>query len=143
MAIKKQWFEIVAPPFFGEKQVGETLAVEPKQLIGRAISTSLIDLDPETKKFWIKINLSIVNVDGVKARTEIIGHDTMFEHIYRMVQRHSRRVDCIQDITTNDNTKVRVKTVLIIPRRVGTSIKKAVRAKTLETTKSVVSNTDF
>jgi ribosomal protein S3AE len=60
-----------------------------------------------------------------------------------MVQRHSRRVDCIQDITTNDNTKVRVKTVLIIPRRVGTSIKKAIRAKTLETTKSVVSNTDF
>jgi ribosomal protein S3AE len=135
MAVKKQWFEIAAPAFFGEKPIAETLAAEAKQIVGRVVSVSLSDLDPQAKKFWLKIDLRISDVQGSKAMTEIIGHDILTEKISRMVQRYSRRVDDIQDVVTTDGAKVRVKSVLTIPGSVGTSIKDAIRAKMHDTVK--------
>jgi ribosomal protein S3AE len=68
-----------------------------------------------------------------------MGHDCTGERVYRMVQRHARRVDCIQDVQAKD-AKLRVKTVLIIPHRVGTSIKDAIRTKLREAIEQLVSN---
>ena len=87
LAIKKQWYEIVAPKMFGEKVVGETLAVEPKQLIGRKIETNLVELSKDFSKFYVKLHFQINNVEGNKAYTKLVGHDVMRERIYRMVKR--------------------------------------------------------
>jgi small subunit ribosomal protein S3Ae len=143
MAIKKLWYDILAPKQFGEKKIGESLAAEPKQLIGRVVKVALSDLGDEFQKFYLKLVLKVVDVAGTQAKTEIIGHDCMYERIYRMVQRRVRRVDCIQDIKTKDGRKLRVKTVLIIPRRVGTSIKDSVRAKLKEVVGRDVSALSF
>ena len=127
MAIKKQWYEIIAPKMFGEKVVGETLAVEPKQLIGRKIETNLVELSNDFSKFYIKLHFQISNVEGGKAYTKLVGHDVMRERIYRMVQRSVRRVDVIQDVVTKDNVNIRVKTVYVLMKRVNSSIKMATR----------------
>ncbi len=143
MAIKKLWYEILAPAQFGEKPIGESLAAEPKQLIGRVVKLALSDLGNEFQKFYIKLVLKVVDVEGTRAKTQIVGHDCMYERIYRMVQRRARRVDCIQDTKTKDGRKLRVKTVLIIPRRVGTSIKDSVRARLREVVDKEVSALTF
>ncbi|MBI3190351.1 hypothetical protein HYZ41_01460 [archaeon] len=127
MAVKKQWYEIVAPKMFDEKVVGETMAVEPKQLIGRTLDVNLIELIQDYSKFYMKMKLQIERIEGQKAFTKLVGHDTMTERVYRMVQRHGRRVDVVQDITTKDGVKVRVKTVFVLLKRVGTSMKDATR----------------
>lgn len=128
MAIKKTWYEIIAPKMFDEQVIGETPAVDSKQLIGRTMKISLMDISKDHSKFYIKLNFQIERIDG-KAYTRFVGHECMPERIYRMVQRRMRRVDCVQDVKTSDGFKLRVKSILIIPRRVGTSIKDAVRAK--------------
>jgi len=138
MAIRKTWYEIEAPTYFKEQIVGETPASDPKYLIGRVVSVSLADLQADARKFYLKFNFRIVNVDG-KAKTIFIGHDITSEKIYRMVQRHSRRVDSIQDIQLADGSKIRVKAVLIIPKRVSTSVKDSVRKKMDEAIMQVVS----
>ncbi|MEM7813303.1 MAG: hypothetical protein QW548_00185 [Candidatus Aenigmatarchaeota archaeon] len=138
MAIKKMWYEIVAPAMFGSGVIGQTLAAEPKQLPGRVLNIPLPDLGIQSNKFYLKINLAIDAVDGTKATTKFIGHECVAERIYRMVQRHVRRVDAIQDVQLKDG-KLRVKAVLIIPRRVSTSVKNAVRAKMKETIQQLVS----
>ena len=56
----------------------------------------------------------------------------MRERIYRMVQRRVRRVDVVQDVKTKDGLKIRIKTVFVLIRRVGTSIKSATRQKAKE-----------
>ncbi len=132
MALKKQWYEIIAPKAFGEKVVGETLASDPKNLIGRKITVSLLDLSRDYARFYIKLIFQVHDVQGNKAYTKLVGHDIMRERIYRMVQRRVRRVDAIQDIETNDGIKIRVKTVFVLIRRVGTSIKSAARKKAKE-----------
>ena len=139
MAVKKIWYDIVAPEMFGSTVIGQTLAAEPKQLVGRVLKLALPDMNVESRKFYIKICLRIDSVEGTKALTRFMGHDCTGERVYRMVQRHARRVDCIQDVQAKD-AKLRVKTVLIIPHRVGTSIKDAIRTKLREAIEQLVSN---
>lgn len=132
MALKKQWYEIYAPKAFGEKLLGETPAADPKSLIGRKITVSLLELSRDYQKFYLKLTFQVADIQGSKANTKLVGHDIMRERIYRMVQRRVRRVDVIQDIVTKDNEKVRIKTVFVLIRRVGTSIKAATRQKAKE-----------
>ncbi|MCX6815797.1 MAG: 30S ribosomal protein S3ae [Candidatus Aenigmarchaeota archaeon] len=143
MALKKQWYEIVAPKMFGEPVIGETLAVEPKHLIGRVLEVNLLEVIKDYSKFYIKLNLRIDKVEGQKAFTKIIGHDTMTERIYRMVQRHGRRVDVVNDVTTKDGLKVRVKTVFVLLKRVGTSMKDATRAVAKKQVQEIVEKMTF
>jgi small subunit ribosomal protein S3Ae len=137
MAIKKIWYDIVSPPMFGSAVVGQTLAAEPKQLPGRSLKIALPDMGIDSKKFYIKTDLRIESVDGTRALTKFVGHECVHERISRMVQRYSKRIDCIQDVDAKDG-KIRVKTVMIIPKRVSTSIKDAVRAKVRETVSQLV-----
>lgn len=132
MALKRQWYELYSPKAFGEKMLGETPANDPKSLIGRKIAVSLLELSRDYARFYIKLILQVGEVQGNKAFTKLVGHDIMRERIYRMVQRRVRRVDVIQDVMTKDNLKVRVKTVFVLIRRVGTSIKSATRQKARE-----------
>ncbi len=127
MAVKKQWYEIVAPAMFGEKVLGETLSSDPKGLVGRKIDVSLIELSKDFSKFYFKINFQVDKVEGNKATTKLVGHECMRERIYRMVQRHGRRVDVVQDITTKDGKKIRVKTVFMLIKRVGKAKKDITR----------------
>lgn len=127
MALKKQWYEIVAPKAFGEKVVGETPSVDPRSLVGRKINVSLMDVAREYQKFYVKLQFQIERVEGIRAYTKFVGHDIMRERIYRMVQRRVRRVDVIQDLTTKDGIRLRVKTVFVLIRRVNTSTKAATR----------------
>lgn len=128
MALKKQWYEIVSPKMFGERVVGETPAVDAKQLVGRKIQTSIVEVSRDFSRFFVKLNFQITDVSGTKAFTKLIGHDVMSERIYRMVQRYVRRVDVIQDVTTKDGVKLRVKTVFTLARRVNTALKVASRS---------------
>ncbi len=118
MALKKQWYEIVAPKVFGEKVIGETLCNDPKNLVGRKIEVSLLDLARDFSKFYIKLQFQVERIDGSRAYTKFVGHDCLRERIYRMVQRRARRVDIIQDARTKDGFLLRVKTVFILLMRV-------------------------
>lgn len=143
MALKKQWYEIVAPKMFGEKVIGETPAVEPKQLVGRKVQTSIVEVSKDFSRFFVKLNFQITDVSGSKAHTKLVGHDVMNERIYRMVQRHVRRVDVIQDVTTKDKVKLRVKTVFTLARRVNSALKTAARAVARDVVEKSATQTNF
>ncbi|MDI6721070.1 MAG: 30S ribosomal protein S3ae [Candidatus Aenigmarchaeota archaeon] len=143
MALKKKWYEIVSPKMFGEKKIGETLSVDPSSLIGRKIEVSMLEIANNYQRFYIKPQFQIVHVEGDKALTKFIGHDVMRERVYRMVQLHGRRVDCIQEVTTKDGVKVRVKTVFILIKRVGTSMKNSCRAYATRVVEDAAKETGF
>jgi len=143
MPVKKQWYEIIAPKMFGEKVLDETLAVEPKHLIGRKIYVNLADFTNDYSKFYVKLIFQIDRVEGTKAYTKFVGHDTMRERVYRLVQRRGRRVDCVQDVRTKDGVNLRVKTIFMLIRRVGTSMKKDARKKTYEIVENAAKENTF
>lgn len=143
MAVRKQWYEIIAPKMFGSAVIGETLAADPRQLVGRMIDVSLIDISRNYSKFFVSVRLRIDSIDGSKALTKLVGHDVLRERIYRMVQRHGRRVDAIQDVVTKDGTKIRVKTVFMLIKRVGASTKHATRKMTCDLVEEAAKKSTF
>jgi len=139
VAIKKIWYEIIAPKIVGEITVGETPAADPKQLIGRIVNVSVADIDRKHPKFYLKLAFQIENVEGTKAFTKFVGHDILSERIYRMVQRRSSRIDSIEDLVTKDGVKLRIKPLMILPSKVATSVKHDVRRIMTETVRKIVS----
>ncbi|MCD6557581.1 MAG: 30S ribosomal protein S3ae [Candidatus Aenigmarchaeota archaeon] len=137
MAVKKDWYEIIAPKFLGNHVVGETLTGNPKTLKGRTVEVSMMDINNDFSKFYIKLKLQVTEVDGKKLYTRFIGHDILKEKIYRMVLRRRRRVDSIDLVRTKDGKTIRIKTITIILRRTKTSIKEAVRKKISEMIRDV------
>lgn len=128
---------------FGEKVIGETLAADGKALVGRKINVSLIELSKDFSKFYFKINFQVDKIEGNKALTKLVGHECMRERIYRMVQRHGRRVDVVQDVVTKDGTKVRVKTVFMLIKRVGKAKKDGARKIARDIVEKVVKESTF
>ena len=134
----KKWFTMVAPPYFGSKEIGETLASEPQALIGRRVTIPLVQLTEDFSKYYLKITFRIKKVEGERAFTEFDGLECTRDYIARMVVRRVRRIDAVQDLETKDGKKIRVKTITIISKKAKSSMEKAIRKKVEELVKNWV-----
>jgi small subunit ribosomal protein S3Ae len=131
----KAWFKVLAPEFLGGKSIGETMAIDPETIKGRVINVSLVELDGETQKFYMKVFLKITSMDGTTAKTVFYGHDCTRDFIARIVQARTTRIDT-NDIVQLKDGKLRVKAIAICMRpvasAVATAMRKAVSAKIAE-----------
>jgi len=134
----KEWFTVIAPKVFGEKEIGVTLASEPKELLGRELTLSALEVVDNMNKYYLKISFKIVRVEGNKAFTEFHGSECMQDYIARMVVRRVRRIDTIQDLLTKDKVKLRVKSLCVISRKAKSSIEKNLSNKLKEIIKEEV-----
>ncbi|MGC8816448.1 MAG: 30S ribosomal protein S3ae [Candidatus Hadarchaeum sp.] len=115
---EKEWFEVVAPPMFGSQKIGETLASEPEQLIGRVFETTLGDLIEDFSKSHIKLYFQVKEVRDRQALTKFIGHEMARDYIRSQVRRRAGKVDDIATVTTKDGYKLRVTSMVTTLRRV-------------------------
>jgi small subunit ribosomal protein S3Ae len=123
----KKWYNILAPKIFDENVIGRTLVVDPKHLIGRRISLSLLELTNDMNKYYMKYTFIVSKLDGDNAYTIFDGFECLRDYISRMVLRRVSRVDTVQDLVTKDGIKLRVKGLAIISRRAKYSIQQRVR----------------
>jgi small subunit ribosomal protein S3Ae len=123
----KKWFTIMAPTIFGGKQIGRTLATDPKALIGRRIDVNTADLTGDPTRYFMKLTFKIVSVQNGRAMTKFDGFKCFRDYVMRLVLKRTTRVDAVQNLTTRDKIRVRVKSIVILPRRVKTSIERSVR----------------
>jgi len=129
MALKlkgKEWYQIVAPKFFGDFVIGETIAMEPKQLKGRVIETSLTDITGDPNKYYLKFYFKIEDVKNKKAITRFFGHDCTKDFLARIVRRRINRIDTNDVVNLKDN-KIRIKSIAISNRRVSKNVEIKVR----------------
>jgi len=134
----KEDYVIISPKVFGEKEIGLTMASDPKLLIGREIILSALELTENVNKYYLKILFKINKVEGNKAFTEFHGAECLQDYISRMVVRRVRRIDTIQDVFTKDGIELRVKCICVVSRKAKGSIEKAIRKKIEEIIKQEV-----
>lgn len=125
----KKWYDIHAPSMFGSMKIGETLASEPEKVEGRVIETTLGQLIDDFSKNHIKIYLKIKEVEDSKAKTEFMGHDMSREYIRSQVRRRATKVDCITDVTTPDDRKLRITSIAVTLNRTKGPQKKAIQKR--------------
>ena len=136
----KEWYKIIAPPNFGEKEIGKTLATEPSKLIGKRVSLSAIELTDNFSKYYLKLNFKVSKVNNQMAFTDFDGSECLRDYLSRMILRRVRRIDTVQDFTTSDGKKIRVKGLGIIGRRVKSSIQKELSNRIKDILKSTIPN---
>lgn len=110
---KKQWYPIIAPKQFDNAIIGETLVYEPQQMLGKTLSHSLMNLTNDMKRQNVAIHFKVVEVEGNKAKTSIIGYEIIPSSVKRFVRRASEKIDLSFTCETADNIFLRVKPLVI------------------------------
>ena len=110
---KKQWYNIFAPKQFDNVVIGETLVYEPGAMLGKTLSHSLMNLTNDTKRQNINIHFKVVEIDGDKAKTSIVGYQIIPSTVKRFVRRNSEKMDLSFACDTADNVFLRIKPLVI------------------------------
>jgi small subunit ribosomal protein S3Ae len=123
----KVWYTVLAPPYFGNAELGAVPADEHEKLIGRVIETTLYDITGDFTHQYLKLYFQITHVDGKTAHTMFKGHEYSRDYLRSLVRRRTTKVDGIFDVSTKDGYKFRVSICAFTLSRIETSKERAIR----------------
>ena len=112
-------------------------AEKEEQLANRKISLNGRQLLNQVKKQHIVFEFKVREVKGLKAYTKFVGHEVKGAYLKRLIKRRTSKVEVNQVVTTKDNEKAKVKTVVITAIKATTRQRNSVRktvAKRIEET---------
>lgn len=128
----KKLFEIIAPPLFKESHIGNTVANDHRQLIGRIVEVALSDLTGDPKLQRMKLRFRITDVKGERALTNFLGHVITQDYEHSLVRRRTSKIYVNQTVGTKDDKKVVVKSFIITMDKLNLSRRNALRLKLIE-----------
>jgi small subunit ribosomal protein S3Ae len=123
----KAWYMVVAPPFFGNVELGALPAEEPEQLIGRIVEATLYDITSDFSHQNLKMSFQINAIDGKTAHTLFKGHEYSRDYLRSLVRRRTTKVDGLFNLITKDGYKMRVAVSALTLSRIKTSQEKLIR----------------
>jgi small subunit ribosomal protein S3Ae len=118
---------IVAPPYFGNVELGSAPAEEEKQLIGRVAEATLYDITGDFSHQNLKMFFQVTAVEGKTARTLFKGHEYSRDYLRSLVRRRTTKVDGLFNLTTKDGFKLRIAVSALTLSRIKTSQEKTIR----------------
>jgi small subunit ribosomal protein S3Ae len=114
---EKSWYTIVAPSYFGEKEIGLSPSADPKYMIDRTIAVPVSTFTGNFKKASSMVLFKVDNCEGKRCTTKFIGHEVSDDTIRRMVRRRRERMDIVTDVKTKDFYNMAVKLVLVADQK--------------------------
>jgi len=123
----KVWYMVMAPPYFGNAEMGAIPSDEPEKLIGRIIDSTLYEITNDFAHQYLKMFFQINEIDGKTAKTIFKGHEYSRDYLRSLVRRRTTKVDALFNITTKDGYKMRVAICAFTLSRIKTSQEKIVR----------------
>jgi len=119
---------VMAPPYFGNVELGAVPADEPERLVGRVVDSTLYDITNDFAHQYLKMYFQITGIDGKTAKTIFKGHEYSRDYLRSLVRRRTTKVDAMFSITTNDGYKLQVAISAFTLSRINTSQEKLMRA---------------
>ena len=123
----KGWYMVVAPPYFGNVELGAIPAQEPEQLIGRVVEATLYDITADFSHHFLKLFFQVNEVDAKTAKTLFKGHEYSRDYLRSLVRRRTTKVDSLINLTTKDGYKLRIAVSALTLSRIKTSQEKIIR----------------
>ncbi|HEV2166078.1 MAG TPA: 30S ribosomal protein S3ae [Thermoplasmata archaeon] len=126
----KHWYKVRAPGFFAHAEIGETMASEPEQVIGRTLETTLQEISggADIGKAHVKLRFQIDRITGENvAETRFVGHDLTSDYVRRLARRKRSKIDTSLPVTTKDGVEVVVKPVAVGEQRLQTRLRAELR----------------
>jgi len=123
----KTWYMVMAPPYFGNAELGAIPADDPEKLIGRVIDSTLYEITNDFAHQYLKMFFQINEVDGKTAKTIFKGHEYSRDYLRSLVRRRTTKIDAMFNVTTKDGFKIRIAISAFTLSRVKTSQEVVVR----------------
>jgi len=139
----KTWYTAIAPPYFGNVDLGAIPSGETEKLVGRVIDSTLYDITNDFAHQYLKIYFQITDIDGKTAKTIFKGHEYSRDYLRSLIRRRTTKVDNILDVTTKDGYKVRIAICAFTLSRIRTSQEKGIRTIMERIAKEKASNLTF
>ncbi len=131
----KRWYKVRAPGLFQHADLGETVATEPEQLLGRTLEATLPELagSADAGKAHIKVRFRVERVggDGI-AETRFIGHTLTSDYVRRLARRKRSKIDTSLHVTTKDGVEIVLKPVAVGEQRLQTRLRAELRHRMAE-----------
>ena len=128
----KHWFKVRAPGLFNHAEIGETMASEPEQIVGRTLELTLQEVSggADIGKAHIKLRFQIERVSAENvAESRFIGHDLTTDYVRRLARRKRSKIDTSLPVTTKDGVAIVLKPVAVGEQRLQTRLRAELRAK--------------
>jgi small subunit ribosomal protein S3Ae len=119
---------VMAPPYFGNVELGGVPADEPQKLVGRVINSTLYDITNDFAHQYLKMSFQITEIDGKTAKTMFKGHEYSRDYLRSLVRRRTTKVDGLFKVMTKDGYTLRVAVSAFTLSRIKTSQEKTLRA---------------
>jgi len=126
---KKLWFSVLAPKFFGQKEIGESYLVNAEQAIGRKLKINLRELTGSISDQNIYVRLRISEIEGSNLQTEPIGYSYMPFFLKKLARRNTGKIEDSFVVLTKDKKKTRVKPLIVTAFKINNSMKTLIRKK--------------
>ncbi|MEM2118653.1 MAG: 30S ribosomal protein S3ae [Candidatus Bathyarchaeia archaeon] len=124
----KTWYMVVAPPYFGNVELGAVPADSPEKLVGRTVDSTLFDVTGDFSHQYLKMYFQINQVDGKTAHTIFKGHEYSRDYLRSLVRRRTTKIDGLFNVTTKDKLALRIAVSAFTLSRVRTSQERMIRA---------------
>jgi len=123
----KKWYEVLASKNFNNIVIGECIAYEDKDLIGKIININLGNLVRDVKLQNVKVKFKVKEIKEGKAYSEVEGYELANSYIKRIVRAGRSRVDDSFLVNTKDSIKLRLKPLILTKYKSQRGVLKEIR----------------
>ena len=141
--VKKYWVGVYSTHEFGNSEIGEIPYTEVKTLNGRILKLNLSLLTNDSRKQNAELAFKIINSDGKRANTELIGYKILNAYIKRVIRKGKEKADDSFVCETKDKVKVRIKPFFITKNKTKSSILTKIRMHIRQIMAEVCKEMDF
>jgi small subunit ribosomal protein S3Ae len=124
----KRWYTVLAPEQFDRAELGETVAEEPNQVVGRTIETTLGEMEGDQGQNNNKLTFKINDVGSDAAYTEFIKYELTRDYLRSLVRRGASKVAANVTLLTTDDYRVQIQPVALTTKKADRSQEKAIRS---------------
>ncbi|MEM0313748.1 MAG: 30S ribosomal protein S3ae [Candidatus Bathyarchaeia archaeon] len=123
----KAWYTVLAPPYFGNVELGSVPSEDTEKLIGRVIEVTLYDITGDFTHQYMKLFFQIVRIDGKTAYTMFKGHEYSRDYLRSLVRRRTTKIEGIFNTAVKDGYRFRLSIVAFTLSRIKTSQERIIR----------------
>ena len=123
----KRWYTVLAPEQFDRRELGQTPANEPEDVLGRTIETTLADLTDDASENNTKLTFKINDVGSDTAYSEWIKHELTRDYLRSLVRRGASKIGAYVTVVTTDDYRLQIQPVAFTTKKADSSQEHAIR----------------
>jgi small subunit ribosomal protein S3Ae len=139
----KSWYKVYTPESLGKVYIGDTIANDPENVVGRVMQTTLGEIINDYARQNVKMKFRVENVTGDAAYTDFIGHELTRDYLRSLVKRRTSRIDSHVPVTTKDGKKVDLTVTCYTLTRANLSQTHAIRGLMAQKAQEMAREGDF